>query len=87
MSSIITKAEYVKEHIIHIEFSDGIKGEIDLSAHIKGKGGVFQALHDPEYFRNFKIYEHRDSIYWDSEADFAPEFLKELCEETAKKNQ
>jgi len=37
---------------------------------------IFQPLRDLDYFKSFKL--RLNTITWDNEADFAPEFLLEL---------
>jgi hypothetical protein len=49
------------DYRIHLEFSDGEKGEVDLS-HLAGKG-VFEAWNDYGFFKRVRVSGHR-SIEW-----------------------
>ncbi len=71
----VTKAKYMREYILYLEFSDGLGGSIDLSKEIYGE--VFEPLKDPEYFKKFNLDNW--TITWDCGADFAPEFLYQLA--------
>jgi hypothetical protein len=57
---------------IYLEFSDGIRGEVDLS-HLAGKG-VFQAWNDRKFFKRVSIGEHRE-IKWSDEIELCPDSL------------
>lgn len=70
----VEKAEYLSEHRVWLEFSDGSTGEVDVSNELNGK--VFRPLRDLETFKSFSLEGH--TLSWENGADFAPEFLKEL---------
>jgi len=57
---------------IYLEFSDGTKGEVDLSD-LAGRG-VFQAWNDPNFFQRVHIGDHRE-IKWDEEIELCPDSL------------
>jgi hypothetical protein len=59
-------------HRIYLEFSDGVKGQIDLSD-LAGKG-VFQAWNDYDFFKRVRVSSHR-SIEWDNEVELCPDSL------------
>ena len=62
----------LKNYCIHLEFSDGEKGEVDLS-HLTGKG-VFKAWNDYDSFKRVRVSPHR-SIEWDNEIELCPDAL------------
>ncbi|MFI3248134.1 MAG: DUF2442 domain-containing protein [Rikenellaceae bacterium] len=70
----IKKAEYVKDYIISITFSDGVNKHVDLKNHLRE--GVFKPLQDVEKFKKFKLSDW--SVEWENGADLAPEFLYTL---------
>ena len=70
----VDKATYVGGYRIRLEFSDGSRGDVDLSGELSR--GVFIALKDPAYFKSFKLSGLTHS--WANRADFAPEFLRSL---------
>jgi hypothetical protein len=68
----LTHARYLGGHRVHLVFSDGVEGEVDLSDALWGE--VFEPLRDPAYFARFVV---DDTLVWPNGADFAPEFLHE----------
>jgi hypothetical protein len=71
----LESAEYVAGHTIHVRFSDGTEGDVDLSTELWGE--VFEPLKDPAVFRLFRLDKECNTVAWPSGADLAPEFLYE----------
>lgn len=74
----VTKAKYISEYQVSLEFDDGLSGVVDLEKYIDGI--IFLPLRDKEYFKNFSLGTW--TIGWDNGADFSPEFLYELAKES-----
>src|SRR6266404_212239 len=55
---------------IHIRYSDGAEGEVDLSE-FAGKG-VFAAWNDPDFFRRVEIGPYRQ-IRWSDDVELCPD--------------
>jgi hypothetical protein len=72
----VIEAKYLHDYFIHIVFSNGKEGSIDLSPFI-GKG-VFKPLADKVYFK--KLFVDGWTVSWPNGADLAPETLYELAE-------
>ncbi len=73
----VIKAEYKAGYRIFLTFNNGESVLTDLKETLLSDSReVFFPLRDLDYFRNFKI--RLNTITWDNEADFAPEFLLEL---------
>lgn len=67
---------------IYLEFSDGTKGEVDLSDLASGE--VFEAWEDPGFFEKVHIGPHRE-IKWNDEIELCPDSLYlELTGKTAE---
>lgn len=62
----------LSDYRIYLEFSDGAKGEVDLS-HLAGQG-VFEAWNDYGFFERARVSRHR-SIEWDHEIELCPDAL------------
>ena len=75
----VTDAKYVSGYSVHVWFNDGTDAELDLSRSLDGP--IFRPLRDPEYFRTFRIEGH--TLTWPNGADFAPEYLRSIAQETA----
>ena len=69
----IVEAKHVAEYRIWLRFEDGSQGEVDLKSELEGP--IFEALHDPAYFRQVSVNRDLGTIAWPNGADFAPEFL------------
>ena len=69
----ILEARYARDYVVWVRFSDGTKGEVELSAELVGP--VFGQLRDVEKFKAFTLAYH--TLTWSNGADFAPEFLRE----------
>lgn len=60
---------------VHVRFSDGTEGDIDLSDELYGE--VFEPLKDPAVFKTFTVHPEFHTLCWPNGADLAPEFLYE----------
>jgi hypothetical protein len=69
----ILEARHVAGFVVWLRFRDGTAGEIELGPSLRGP--VFEALHDPAYFKKFSIHPEFHTLVWPNGADFAPEFL------------
>ena len=74
----ITRATYVSDYKIFLEFNDGASGEVDLGSQLQEP--IFQPLQKEEYFKSFKLGDW--TVEWENGADFAPEFLYGLVGKT-----
>ena len=72
----VIDANYLHDYYIHVVFSNGKEGKINLSPFI-GQG-VFEPLSDLSYFK--KLFVDGWTISWPNGADIAPETLYELIE-------
>ena len=48
---------------------------MDLAERIVGRGGIFQALEDPQFFRQARLDEEFGTIVWPNGADICPDLL------------
>ena len=70
----VTKVEYRGRYVYHIQFDDGVEGEIDFSDYLS-RGPVFDALKDRSLFSKATV--EGGTIAWPNGADVAPETLYE----------
>lgn len=67
----VTGLRYVRDHVLWLEFSDGLRGEVDLSQALGGP--VFEPLRDAREFARVRMGP--ETIEWPNGADWAPESL------------
>ncbi|MCX6266771.1 MAG: DUF2442 domain-containing protein [Bacteroidetes bacterium] len=72
----VIDAKYLHDYFIHVVFSNGKKGDVDLRPFL-GQG-VFEPLSNLTYFQ--KLFVDGWTISWPNGADIAPETLYELVE-------
>ena len=66
-------AKYVRDFVVWVKFSDGVEGEIDLREELSGP--IFEPLRDVNRFKKFIVHPELQTLVWENDADFAPEFL------------
>jgi hypothetical protein len=77
-------AGYKAGYKVFLTFNNGESVLVDLEyTLLNDSRKIFFPLRDIEYFKTFKI--RLNTITWDNEADFAPEFLLELGKQQESK--
>ena len=71
----IVEAQYLRDYVIWLRFSDGVAGEVDLRDELDGP--VFEPLRQIEMFQGVSLHPELHTIVWPNGADLAPEFLYE----------
>lgn len=71
----VSKAQYIADYKIELEFNNGDIYIVDLENELNGT--VFIPLRDKTFFQRFHIVFN--TIEWENGADFAPEYLFELA--------
>lgn len=75
----VTKAEYIKDYSILLNFDNGKKGIVDLKSTIfNDHRKIFEPLKNIEFFKKFTLDSW--TIVWANELDLAPEYLYSLIE-------
>jgi hypothetical protein len=72
----ILMAKVVGEHLLEIEFSDGITKTVDVNPLLTGR--MFEPITDPQYFARVTVDPIAGTVVWPNGADIAPEALYEL---------
>jgi hypothetical protein len=72
----LVRVEARAEHRLFVEFSDGVRAELDLSSRLFGP--MFEPLRDANYFARVKLDEFGVPC-WPNGADLAPETLYKLA--------
>ena len=73
----VINADYKVGYKVFLTFNNGESVLTDLEETIfSDSRKIFLPLRDIDYFKSFKV--RLNTITWDNEADFAPEYLLEL---------
>ena len=78
----VTHATYLDNFRIRIALSDGTVGIVDFRGLLDGP--IFEPLNNPQYLARFKLTDH--TLQWENGADFAPEYLRDLINQTESAN-
>lgn len=70
----VTAVRHIVDHVLWLEFSDGLAGELDFADRLVGP--VFEPLRDPKKFARVRL--GTETIQWPNGADWAPESLHAL---------
>ena len=71
----VAEARYVQDYTIHVRFTDGTEGDVDLQGELYGE--IFEPLKDRAFFQEFSVHPEFHTLTWPNGADIAPEFLYE----------
>lgn len=71
----VAEARYVQGYTIHLRFTDGTEGDVDLRDELYGE--IFEPLRDRTLFQQFSVHPEFHTLTWPNGADIAPEFLYE----------
>jgi hypothetical protein len=70
----VIKATALPQYRLHLKFSDGKEGEVDLMELIHAdKRPIVTALQDPREFAAIRV--DMDTVVWNNGFDLAPEYL------------
>ena len=76
----ITKAKYINQYKIEIEFNTKENGIVNFEKQLEN--GIFNQLQDLDTFKNFKL--NTWTLEWQNGADFEPEFIYRLLKSGQK---
>jgi hypothetical protein len=76
----IHEAQVCGPHSLRLTFSDGTTKRVDVRPLLDGP--IFAPLQDPAYFASVSLDPICGTVVWPNGADFAPEALFELEDET-----
>lgn len=79
----VTRIEHVSGYTYRVWFDDGAMGDVDF-AHYIGRGPVFEAFRDMDYFKQARV--EAGTIAWPGGVDLAPERLYEQVQSAMQRN-
>ncbi len=74
----VEKVRYIDGYRLELQFTDGIRGEVDFRQRILGRGGVFKALENLEFFKQVVVDPEAGTVVWPNDVDFCPDVLYSL---------
>lgn len=74
----VRNATYLSDYRLLLDFGDGVRRLVDLQPHLEGE--IFEPLKDINYFKTVSVNPDLDTIVWQNNADFSPDFLYEISE-------
>ncbi|GAK57749.1 hypothetical protein U27_04716 [Candidatus Vecturithrix granuli] len=74
----VVSANYLGAYKAFLTFNNGYQATVDLHDTVfHDPRIIFRPLRQPEYFKQFTV--KLNTMCWENEADFAPEFLYDLA--------
>lgn len=71
----VSGVRHLKDYEVEIGFSDGTVANLDLRGRIIGRGGVFEALQDVDFFAQVAVDREAGTLTWPNGVDFCPDVL------------
>jgi hypothetical protein len=71
----IVEVHVLDGYRLELTFADGLRGTVDLTSRILGRGGVFHALENAAAFRQVRLDPELGTIVWPNGADVCPDLL------------
>ena len=65
--------------VVHLGFTDGLQATVDLAPWVAGKGGVFTALQNADFFAQVTVDREAGTICWPNGVDLDPDVLYEVA--------
>lgn len=75
----VIKVKVLKDYKLHLQFDDGIQGNVDISKLVPFKG-IFEPLKDKKFFSRVSINHDIGTICWENGADLSPTYLHDNIE-------
>jgi hypothetical protein len=69
----VKDVRYVSEYKLLLTFEDGVVKLVDMKPHLEGE--IFEPLKNINYFKTVRVNPDIDTIVWENDADFSPDFL------------
>jgi hypothetical protein len=64
---------------LHLRFTDGSDGTVNLATMLRGRAGVLAALQDPAFFSQVSVDAEAGTVVWPNGVDLDPDVLYEAA--------
>lgn len=71
----ITQVRHIRDYLLELTFADGVRAELDFKKRIVGRGGVFVALKNIDFFRQVRVDSELGTLVWPNDVDLDPDVL------------
>ncbi len=71
----VRTVHYIKDYVLELEFTDGIRAQLDFRKKVVGRGGVFAPLEDMGFFRQVRVDPEAGTLVWPNDVDLDPDVL------------
>jgi hypothetical protein len=71
----IVSVRYITGYQLELKFADGIRASMDFRKKVVGRGGVFKAMEDVEFFRQVRVDPEAGTLIWPNDVDLDPDVL------------
>jgi hypothetical protein len=75
----VNRVRHVDAYLLELGFTDGEAGVVDFRDRVVGRGGVFRALEDVEFFSRVEVQPEAGTVVWPDGVDFCPDVLYSLA--------
>lgn len=75
----INYVRHVGGYCLELEFTDGLRTVVELTANVAGRGGVFAPFSDVDFFRQVRIEPEAGTVVWPNGVDLCPDVLYSLA--------
>ncbi len=79
MAPRINHVRWVGDYRLELEFTDGLRKEVDFKYRVVGRGGALAPLGDVEFFKQVHLEPEAGTIIWPNGVDFCPDVLYSLA--------
>ncbi|MBI4785742.1 MAG: DUF2442 domain-containing protein [Chloroflexi bacterium] len=71
----MTQVRHLRDYRLELTFADGVRAEVDFRNKVVGRGGVFKALEDLDFFRRVRVDPEAGTLIWPNDVDLDPDVL------------
>ena len=71
----IKSVRHIKDYILELTFTDGVRVEMDFRSKVVKRGEVFAPLEDVNFFRQVRVDAESGTLIWPNDVDLDPDVL------------
>lgn len=79
MSPNVNRVSHAGDYRLELSFDDGLRTTVDFEQRVLSRNGIWQPLHDVDYFKQARVDPDLQTIVWPNGADICPDVLYGLA--------